>query len=552
MRKVVYFFVVLAALTGFAQTDTTSNAQGEVLSGEIVIEKNKQIILPTANRIFQKGTLKEYDAQPLNIKLFSPEPKLEWPPSKSIVPYQKVQSEYPIVEYPNYVRLGYGNYNSPLAEVGVFEQLGAFDIDSKVFYERFATGPVNGSNSGNALGSIDLSGTYKTDQFSVTPYLDFSQNTYRFYGNSDRTNPGFSTESLLKVRWSNFNFGTHVSGNTGNIRYSLTPSLQNSSQKPSGQDPANKESLFIAKGSFDYKIDEKISSGFEIEGYTGSYEGGISYDRSLFQAKPWLRYKAERFTLDAGFKLASGKSSGQSETGFYPSIEGVFGLDQDWKLFGYAKGGVAFMDLQTVLLENEFMDDSLQILNQENRLILGGGLSGSLLNNLNLEIDLSFADISNLPFYLPSASDSSRFALAYDTESVQRFRLNSVLTYAPTNTSLYGAELTFDSYSVANFDRPWHLPAYTLKVFTSHNIKQKVVFSGSLLAIGGIRAPTTIDFGIENLKTIFDLSFKADYAINERASIFLDTQNLLNQEYERYIGYPVRGATFKIGGQYRF
>ena len=552
MNRVTTILLLILVISNglFAQTDSTSN-QGEIVSGEVIIEKNKEITLPKADKFYQHGKLKTFDSEPIKVDLTSFEPNLQWPPYKSNVPFEKVNTEYPQDEYPNYVRLGYGNYGSPLAEVGIFETVGSFDLKNKLFYESFSKGPVNEKNSANGFGMLDLSGTYSTENLEITPYIGYSHRSYRFYGNTNRSGSGFTSEELPMVSWSNFSIGTHLAGKTETIKYSFKPEFNSTSQKPEDVDPLNKENVIGATGSFDFIIDDQFSTGFNLEGYSSNYEGGLSYDRSLLLANPWLEYKNENFLIKAGIQIASGKTDQEDKSGIYPDLRGELFLDNSWKVIAHVSGGIDWRDVNQLLSENEFLDDSLQILNQINKISFGGGLKGNLLSNLVLDVDLTFSDIENLPFYVPSSTDSSRYTITFDSESIQRLRLKSQLTYSPTNASLYGASLEINSYSTS-LDRPWHLPTFIFKAYTSHNIKQKVIISGSLLTMGGIRAPTSDNFGIEELKAFLDIGFKANYLINDRASIFIDTQNLLNNEYERYLGYPVRGATFKIGGQYRF
>ena len=122
----------------------------------------------------------------------------------------------------------------------------------------------------------------------------------------------------------------------------------------------------------------------------------------------------------------------------------------------------------------------------------------------------------------------------------------------PTATSTYGASLELNGYSVESLDKPWHQPTFIFKAYTSHNIKEKLILSAYLTSIGGIRAPAQVDFGYVKLPAFTDVGIGAKYLITQRASAFIDVNNLLNNEYERYLGYPIRGLAFKIGGQYRF
>lgn len=552
MNRYLHLLIALAvSFLSFSQTDSTSS-QGSIVSGEIVIEKEKKITLPVIDKLYEKAELNSFSNDPLRIQLSTFEPQLNWPPYKSDVSFIQIKEDYPSNEYPNYIKAGYGNFGSPLLELGVFKKLGSFDTKSRVFYERFGSGPVNGQNSGNSIGRIDLSATYRKKTFFLKPQLDFANRTYRFYGNTDQVNTGFNSERSPKVKWNDLNIGFSVGSSSKDIQYSITPMYAHNTQSLDGSGDLNKESVFSARGDLNYDINETFSTGFDIEGYSGKYESGISYDRALFQLRPWVRYKKDELTLNAGINISSSKSGDEKDSGIYPVVEGKWEFNEKWALYGKLSGGIQWNGLGEMLETTEFLDDSLVALNTEYKSEFGGGIKGSPMKNMIIDLSITIANLENLPIIIPSASDSSRYSLTYDGRSIDRVRFKSSLTYSPTNVSTYGASLQLDGYSVETLDRPWHLPTYTFEAYTSHNINEKLIASARVISMGGIKAPANVNFGILNLDSFIDVGFDVKYLFNERVSGFIDVDNLLSSEYERYIGYPVRGLTFKIGGQYRF
>ena len=366
-----------------AQSDSTRTQQGEVVSGEVIIEKNKAIVLPKADKYYQKGKLRSFDQDPLSIKITSLEPDLEWPPYKSDVPFVTSKLDPSLSSHPNYLKLGYGNYGSPLAQLGVFQTIGSFDISNKMFFESFNSGPVNGSNSGNSVGQVDLTAKYSTKAIEIIPYIKLDRSSYRFYGNTDRANPGFEFGELSKVRWTNISIGSRIAGKTESITYSIVPDLVTTKQRPENRTALNQEITMSVTGQLEYDIDDRFSTGFHIDSKAGSYDGGLDYNRSLFQAKPWVSWKSDSYSVTAGFSVASGKTAEERISGFYPKVRGECHVDDDWELFAYLDGGVEWISLNEILSENAFMDDSLQLLNAENLLVFGGGLKGNLLPNLS-------------------------------------------------------------------------------------------------------------------------------------------------------------------------
>ena len=551
MRLIILTILTLCLHMAYAQSDST-NAEGEIISGEVVIEKDNKIILPQAEKIFVRSTPKDLGGKAVNVSFLDNEPAFEWPNYKSDVPFQLIDQTYPEEPYQNYVRAGFGNYSSPLIELGLFRQFGDFESQAKVFYESFNGGPVNGGNSSSAQGGVSLAGKYQRESLTIKPSLGFKNSQYSFYGNADRVNSGYDASNPDDVSLNQFDFDIAFEGGKEDVHYSIVPRVNVINQKLKDSQGLNKESGFELLGALDYKIDNAFTTGIALDANTASYDGGIQVERSLINIQPWVNYKKDQLSLTAGFVVSSGKVASESKTGFYPKAKVSYDFTDKWSVYGLVSGGLVWNGLNGLITENQFLDDSLAIVHSENTLQFGGGIKGSPVKNLLLDANLTYSSVEGLPFFVASVSDSSRYTLAYDAESVGVVTLKSSLSYMPTAVSTYGVSLEINGYSVETLDRPWHKPAYIFKAFTSHNIQEKMIVSAYLTSMGGIRGPANVDFGYVRLASFTDLGVSAKYLITKRASAFIQVNNLLNSEYERYLGYPTRGIAFKLGGQYRF
>jgi outer membrane receptor protein involved in Fe transport len=69
-----------------------------------------------------------------------------------------------------------------------------------------------------------------------------------------------------------------------------------------------------------------------------------------------------------------------------------------------------------------------------------------------------------------------------------------------------------------------------------------------------IRSSILIDYPIENvtLKSYFDLNAHVGYKYSERMTFFLKGNNLANQNYQRWLNYPVQGIQVLAGASYKF
>ncbi|MEP5613326.1 MAG: TonB-dependent receptor [Cyclobacteriaceae bacterium] len=550
MRGLLITFLALFSITLFGQVDSTST--GEVVDAEIVIQKDRQIVLPVAGKLSTKPRNAIGEIPPLSLSYQPVNPEFSWPSYKSDVSFKRVDDEVPVAVYQNSIKAGYGNFQSPLLELKYFNKWENLRLQTGLFHESFGQGPVESSNSSSSQTDISVGANYKSKLIELTPQLMMARNGYKFYGNTNRLNSGFPTEDLDKVARTSLDFGIGVQGGSKDLEFFVRPAITHANQSTDNGPDVNSELGFELVGGLNLKVDKKLTAGFDIEGNTSEYKGGIEYDRSLFTIRPWISHQSTDFLIKAGFGLSSGKSSGQSSfTAFYPFIDTEWRFDPKWSISGSLGSGIEWNSLNSILGQNQFLDDSLIIQNTELAISVVGEIKGSITNNLLVSSGVKWESYNGLPFYIPSG-DSSRFTLAYDNGKTNVVSFKSGITYAPSISTSVGAEVSLFNYSTKSLDRAWHLPSFSLKFFFTKNIKEKFFISTELLALSGIDAPGSTTVEIIELDSFLDVNLNLDYKATDRFSVFLKLNNLLNKEYERYVGYPVRGASFKLGAKYRF
>ena len=69
-----------------------------------------------------------------------------------------------------------------------------------------------------------------------------------------------------------------------------------------------------------------------------------------------------------------------------------------------------------------------------------------------------------------------------------------------------------------------------------------------------ITSSLNFPFPIEDvtLKSYFDLNAHVGYKFSERMTFFLKGNNLANQDYQRWLNYPVQGLQVLGGASYKF
>lgn len=553
MRIVILAIIVLFSQDLYAQNDSTAT-KGEVLNGEVIIEKEKKITLPKADKVFKKADLKSFNSEALNLSFQVSEPTFDWPGYKSDVPFQRVNKKYPLAEYQSFVKLGFGNYSSPLLEAAVFQQVGKLKLSSGLLYESFARGPINKEFSSSSNVRFNLAATYQGKGFSVTPYFGIANQLFKFYGNTNRNSTGFSSEAPKEGLYNQLIFGSRLSGRKKGLEYSLDAQINNASQNLKGGILLNKEPSVQATGGLSLRLDTTFTVGFDIEGYSSNYQSGISYDRSLFKMSPWGKYDKNNLMIAAGFRVGSSNSFNTTVSGFYPFANVEWEFRPEWSVYTLIDGGLDWNSLNLLLSENQFLDDSLLILNPETTLKVGGGVKGSISKNLKVNLDIAVSSAKYFSIYIPSDTDSTRFTIITDNSTFKIGSLAVGAEYTLNSRMLLGTQFKYFLYGhrLDFVQSPWHLPDFQFSGYFLYNFQNKLIFSVNNILLTGLQSPIYSEFGLVNLPTIWDLSLGIKYLITNRSSVFFTVDNLFSNNYERYVGYPVRGLTFKIGGKYRF
>ena len=197
--------------------------------------------------------------------------------------------------------------------------------------------------------------------------------------------------------------------------------------------------------------------------------------------------------------------------------------------------------------ENPYLAPKARVNNTNQKWAIFGNIHWQTKQPWWLKIGAAFGQYQNLRVFANSAFDSTKFEVLYDQGTTSR--LNIFAEYGHSfqevfSTSIRGEYFVYDTDQI---DEPWQLPEYILSWNGKYNLSNKLLLESDLYLIGGIKALNLQSGLTTQLEAIVDLSFKIEYLFNPRASAFIQIENLLSQDYERYWNYPVRGIRV-LGG----
>ncbi len=560
-------FVLAFTLLGivfplFAQQDPNWEEEGEIEEAEVIIEKDREIELPRANRKFER--VPPLPIQELSIdityRFVEVIPKLNTlnPPIRIL----KVK-EQPLPKlYPNYVKAGFGVYLTPYLEVYA-NSARSEDYSYGVHFRHLSSrlGPVDGGNSGNSDTRFALNGKYFANGHTLFGEASYQRERYHFYGYMPGLEP--SRDSIKQI----FNTISLAGGIEKNeidapfdyqlkFNYKHLDDAYNAFENQFGIN-------FLASLDISEQLSLNVQSDYWLMNRKDVAEifpnEASSLNRNLFRLKPYFNYKTstepqEGLDVRAGMNIVYENDTivNADQLHVYPYAEAKLYLSNSFHVYANLDGDIEQKTLLDFTNENPWVKPNVPIFHTNKNFEFGGGIAGRVNSTFGFNAGFSANNYKNLYFFVNSASDSAKFDIIYDTGNVFRLNLHAEVNISSQDRFRTTIRGDYFAYSMDKIDNPWHRPTLQMSLLSSYNVYDKLLLNAELIVMGGIEGLNMASGREQALGTITDLSFQADYLFSSRFSTFLQFKNIFAQNYERYLNYPSRGIMVMAGVTYSF
>lgn len=564
MKKLVKS-ILLSGLFGlttgviYAQTQS----RGEVTDQEFIIRKDRVLTVPVQPRVFEKlpvlpqpKGLADFNYMvnryPLTLK------PLELETTPITKPFRAPQLDL----FPGFLRVGYGNFESPLLEARYMAtEADLVNYSLHLGHQSFGKGPVQGEQSSEAHTTFGGDVSYFADLFEVFGGVDWHQDRYAFYGVDpiNFENPDFEVSDNVLSAFT-IKAGIREIEKVGPFSYEGQVSFRNF--KDSYMAKENEIGL-SAKGKFRPNDDWKGQVG--ISYFTTNPEDlGYSKTRTYFAIRPELAYQLGEFRFSAGLNLVSENDSIQDKSSdfrIFPNLKASYQFAEEFGFFGEFSGDVERNTYYSFVQENPYLGPSEQLLNTIQNYKVEGGIEGQFQEAFHYRAAVNVSRYNNMSFFVNSfpfptpGVDSTRFSIVYDDKTTV-FNINGELGFKFSDVYTMGTRLDLYQYDMGTQQEAWHKPTWEFRVNNQVTPIEGLLVQANLNFMGGLKArghDLSDIFGqsgpyqVVKLKTIADLQLKADYQISNRFAVFAEGNNILNGRNTRWLNYPVRGIQL-IGG----
>lgn len=546
---------------GLVALPVLSFAQG-IGDQEIIIEKDRQVTVPAANRVLEKTSLLPVGANTIksNYTFFDRKPSgletVEFKPS-IISPFFGDKKKEVAGYYKNQVKLGAGNLGRTLAEVHINSpQNQKLTFGLTALHNAARRGPIQNENSGASTNRVALDGKYIANQFKLTGELGYERQVAHFYG-YDTTFVRLSKDEI-RQRFQTY----HVGVGFENIKPGAPVDYWVKTRLHSLADFYDARELdWQSSGQFFFPIlADQLTAKVQGEAYltqrTDNYLESPTRKRNLFRVYPSFVWTQADWAISLGLKAVNefDQINEISRTKGFPTVDITYKTPSLQYFSVGLDGDILRNTLRGMIMENPFLMPQVELLNTEKPLDLYISAKGDLTTGLTYYAKASYGQYRNLYFFQTSDLANERgfllrpFEVVYEAEKVPFFRMETQWNYQPTDVWRTNLKAMYQYFGVKSFDRPFHRPAVDVTWGNTLLVSNKLMATLDLYHLGGLYAPDPFSFNeIKKLNPIYDLNAEVNYLLNKQFAVFVRLNNILGKNYQRFLYYPQQGLNFLVG-----
>ncbi|MCC7051274.1 MAG: hypothetical protein IT239_05795 [Bacteroidia bacterium] len=558
---IVLINLILTSAAAFAQT-----GDNKVLGTEQVnVVKDYEPTIINAHRFFNDPLVQ--DSTPPAPKLKYETITKQYPTYFQVEPitHATIKGE-PLLKLQNhFIRAGFGNYNTPLAEYA-YNSSRAKKYNYAVYAKHFSSaGSIkNKLYPGISENFIKSDGKFLFKNHVLIGDVGYSREAMHYYGIADTLiADSVKLKSTDYYQWF---------GNIG-LNAALKSTFADS-QKVNYLIKANYYTYFDNYSS--------LETNAKIGGDIGKYNGkewfggyaGVDYyynttslvsdaNAYIVTVAPRAELQVKKLKGRIGVKTFVQSDTVKSVFNFFPDVDFKLTIvDRFVNLQGGITGNVYRNSYKKMSTENPFITPTAHIANTTEKLNTYAGLYGALGNRLNYYTLLEYKQINNLLLYQNFIANKlgNRFISTYDTGSV--IKVTGELAYQATEKFKLLGRAEYYDYKLKNEKRPWQLPTLNLTLAGRYALQEKIIVGLDVFYIGNRFAKTFVPDTTTippsytsksiNLKPITDVNLLFEYRYTQTLSGFIRLNNVAAARYYRWNNYPTYRFNFLLGFTYSF
>lgn len=523
------YILILLSISSFI------TAQNELPTGQIEVVKDFEVRLVETKkiRIIPQPLALDTTVRQYQYRLLVPSPSIEY-----VVPELKplaINPEQKPAYYPLFAKAGYGSPNSLLGQFSYdHSQNEIFDWGIDFRHLSANSKKIDLQKFSDSRGRIN--GSYLLNEtMQVEGNIEGHFEKVYFYGAEEiPTNPDALARSFKRYD-AHFTISNAIS-ESPTFRYAGL--FQYLFDK---DDLGSRENTLRIGGEIQTLVSEhEFPVGINLIADLTSLKEVTTNTLQNFLIEPFFKFNAGEFKIHLG-ALALLKEEANE---ILPQIEITYNLFPLVSLRAGWVGEVFKNNFHHLSLYNPYLVTRLDsITNMVSREIYGGvtGTTGIF----NYEVTGSYTSFERMAFFLQDPDQHEQFLPIYDDGTY--IGIKGALSFDILKHVTLRGTAWQRFYSLDNEEKPWHKPSIGIDAQASYNGGEDV-YHVSLIFHGENGLPYITPGGTESrLDPLLDLNLHGDYFITPSIGGFLELNNILSNNRERWASYPSYGFNAKAG-----
>jgi len=454
----------------------------------------------------------------------------------------------------SYLKLGFGNYITPLAELNVSSlrskehSLGVYlkhnSINGKLKLDKDTKiKPGYSDNTVSLYGkkiyrNSSLSGNIRADYLGVN-YYGIPDSSTIIPDYADIQQNYFSTGA--EIRYKAIHDDTTDLIYDTRINYNYIQDKFNNSQH-----------AISLSGDFVKYINKQtigLNAGFQ---HFISSDTRDSASLSILRLNPWIARKTGEYTYLIGAKLAPEIYDGELSMHIYPMarldisiVKNILGVYLG--LNGYLQEN----DMNRIIGENPYVHPGLRLKSTSHKFIVTGGLNGSLTSKISYDASFNYSLVDDMYFYVNDSVPLLKNHLTAVQDDYEAFRIYGELSYRYSEKLWFHLNQNIYKYNLDTEKHPWHRPLYDLTFSSRYNLRNKILANLDIFYIGQQYARNFNTAGEPyQIAGTLDFNIGAEYRYTDILSVFLRLNHILGSENFMYYQYPTMRFNLMAGFTY--
>jgi|WetSurSiteA1Bulk_404760.scaffolds.fasta_scaffold02868_2 hypothetical protein len=460
--------------------------------------------------------------------------------------------------YNSWLKLGFGNYVTPLAEFNISNLRSKDYAYGAYLFHKSSQGKIVLPNNqkvtaGYAVNNINLYGKRFYSKTTLTGNLRFDHNAFHYYGyNTDLNLDPLPDPDRDSTRQNTYLTGVDLEIGSAyddltRLNYKVSASVDYFADKLK-----YKETSTVVKAGFTKEFLDLLGGLDMSLDYFHLKGAADSVSNTIFRFHPWISKQSADWKFNLGFEATADKAE-ITNFYFYPKahldiiiIQNVLvpflGLSGELQQNGY----------KNTFSENTFINPGTFYKNSSSNLIAYAGVKGSISSVVRFRADVSYTVFKNYHFFVNDTllPLDNRFTEVYD--DIDLITYHGQLAAQPSRKFEMLIDGKYFNYKTFDEARAWHKPDFEIGIDASYRFGEKLTAGLGLTVTGNrwVRHYQAPD-DMMKIKPVTDINLKLNYQYSKLFSLFADFYNLSDRSYMIWNQYPSQRFNFLFGFSYK-